>query len=167
MFVIEKAYSVGMVYSVVIPVSASVQLSTRLDADEISFGNSSFYCITQTHRGKNWARSSRQCLSCQVEGIGCSCKGIFVLSYYDYNLKTFPAWVYEEEGFREQIEREIDLCVLLRSPNIVYAASSFLITLNSTFYGSCLSPEHCIIVMVLKTNSFCFNGNRKLLKWEA
>ena len=35
------------------------------------------------------------------------------------SVKTFPAWVYQEEEFIGAIEREIDLCVLLRSPNVV------------------------------------------------
>lgn len=54
---------------------------------------------------------------------------MLLLKYFSYHYlfnvsKSFPLWVFDKEEFREQIEREIDLCVLLRSPNIVYGRLS-------------------------------------------
>ncbi|KAH3763082.1 serine/threonine protein kinase [Pelomyxa schiedti] len=97
-------------YQVVLPLVAAVQLSSRLDIDEIQVGAK----IGQGAAGSVFRATWR--------GL-------------DVALKTFPVYMYEDNAFREMIEREIDLCVLLKSPNVV------------TFYGSSMSPTGCFIVM--------------------
>ncbi|KAH3766776.1 serine/threonine-protein kinase STY17 [Pelomyxa schiedti] len=54
---------------------------------------------------------------------------------FDVAVKTFPPWFFAADTARESLLHEIDMSVMLRSPFTV------------TFYGFCLTRDHCLIVM--------------------
>ncbi|KAH3765839.1 TKL protein kinase [Pelomyxa schiedti] len=119
----------GLKFNLVLPVSATVQLSTRLDSDEIMIG----------------------------EKIGQGASGcVFKATWrgLEVAVKTFPPYVYSNEAYRSNLEREIDLCVLLRSPNIV------------AFYGSSISPTLCFIVMEYIPLGNLQDNLKKHLDWD-
>ncbi|KAH3765931.1 serine/threonine-protein kinase STY17 [Pelomyxa schiedti] len=97
-------------FNIILPVTASVEQSLKLDADEIVFGDK----IGEGTTGNVFKATWRG---------------------FDVAVKAFPTWYFGAESARESVENEIEISMMLRSPFTV------------TFYGFCLSPEHCFIVM--------------------
>ncbi|KAH3731345.1 tyrosine protein kinase [Pelomyxa schiedti] len=97
-------------FNIIIPVTASVEQSLKLDADEIDYGEK----IGQGAMGSVFRAKWRG---------------------FDVAVKTFPPWFFESDTARESLLHEIDMSIMLRSPFTV------------TFYGFCLTRDHCLIVM--------------------